>query len=374
MSDKKLVVLGIITLAVVVLAILQSRYSRTYTPPQITLAPLIEGLDIDQVQAIEIKAKDAQPIRLRRKDTSFVVATKEDYPANLKKINSLISDCLDIRITSDALITANPENHAHLRLTPDTARYEITFLDGQDKALVGLLIAEADREDNTSSAAVRLAASNQAWRLTETPYISTRPMDYIDAQILQIDRQKIVRVTVTDPNQTSYTLTPVPDSTDVKLAELPPQKQVRQSNARSTFNSLTSLRMEDVLTAASAPPLEFNQSYVCELDDHLVYTLRMARSGQKNYIRLSARYTGPEPQVQQQVESEELLRQREALFVARDTAETFTAKHSGWIYIIPSYKSEEMTRSLADLIEDIPQPAAASEDTSAPGTPATSAP
>ena len=361
MSDRKLAVLGIIAVALAALAILQSRFSRTYTPPQITLAPLIEGLDVDQMQSIQINSKDAQSIRLQRKEDAFVVAEKDNYPANLKKVNSLISDCLDIRITSDALITANPENHAQLGLTSETARYEITFLDGQDKALVGLLISESDMEENPTSAAVRLPNSNQAWRLAEVPYISTRPIDDIDTQILQIDRQKIVRVMVTDPNQAVCTLTPIPDSTDVLLAELPPQKQTRQSNARATFGSMTSLRMEDVLASASAPELEFNLTYVCELNDYLVYTVRLAQSGQKSYIRLSARYTGPEPQVQQQVESEEQLRQREALFLAKDTAETFTGRHAGWIYVIPSYKAEELTRSLGDLIEDIPAPAPAEQ-------------
>lgn len=361
MSDRKLAVLGIIAVGLAALAILQSRFSRTYTPPQITLAPLIEGLDIDQVQTILINSKEAQPIRLERRDKTFVVAGKEDYPANLKKVNSLISDCLDLRVTSDALITANPDNHAQLGLTSDTARYEIAFLDGQQKNLVGLLISESDMEEEQSSAAVRLAASNQAWRISDVPYISTRPIDYIDTQILQIQRDKISRVTVTDPNQNTYTLTPIPDTSDVALPDVPPQKQIRQSSARSTFGSLTSLRMEDVMASASAPPLEFNRSYVCELNDHLVYTVRLARSGDKNYIRLSARYTGPEPQVQQQVESEEQLRQREALFLAKDTAEAFTRKHAGWVYVIPSYKADEMTRSRNDLMEDIPRPAADSQ-------------
>ena len=124
---------------------------------------------------------------------------------------------------------------------------------------------------------------------------------------------------------------------------------------------MTSLRMEDVLASASAPELEFNWTYVCELNDYLVYTVRLAQSGQKSYIRLSARYTGPEPQVQQQVESEEQLRHREALFLAKDTAENFTGRHAGWIYVIPSYKAEELTRSLGDLIEDIPVPAPAEQ-------------
>ena len=149
------------------------------------------------------------------------------------------------------------------------------------------------------------------------------------------------RVTVTDPNQTAYTLKPVPDSTDVLLVELPPQKQIRQSNARSTFGSLTSVRMEDVLSSASTPSLEFNHSYVCELNDHLVYTARLARNGQKNYIRLSARYTGPEPQVQQQVESEEQAGKKFAF--GEENVETLQPGIRDGLYT--SYKADEMTFS-----------------------------
>ena len=98
MSDRKLAVLGIIAVALAALVILQSRFSRTYTPPQITLAPLIEGwMWIRCSLSGSIRKTLQSKCVLRRKEDAFVVAEKDNYPANLKqKVNSLISDCLDI--------------------------------------------------------------------------------------------------------------------------------------------------------------------------------------------------------------------------------------------------------------------------------------
>ena len=191
MNEKKIAVLGVIAVVVAGLAFLQSRYNRTYKSPQITISPLIEGLDIDQVQTIVVTPKDAaEPIRLDRRDDAFVVSNKEDYPADMKKVNALISNCLDMRIASDAVITANPDNHAELGVTPETAKFRIEFLNGdqEPKVIVGLLISDSKMEGDRSVSHVRLASGNEVYRMTDIQYFSTRPMDYVDTQILKVDR------------------------------------------------------------------------------------------------------------------------------------------------------------------------------------------
>jgi hypothetical protein len=379
MNDKKVAILAVAAVVAAAGALVSSRFGRNYTPEKVTIFPLIEGLDLDSIQTIVIGGKQADtPIHLDRNGNTFTVREKDGYPASVSKVNSLISDCLDIRITSDSLITSNPDNHAQIGVTEQTARWWVEFLAAEEKPLTGLLISESKSEGEQSRpvSAVRLKNNPSVYRLTDEPYIATRPMDYIEAQVLQLERDQIIRVTVTDPNQRTYTLTAQADSSDLALEPLPEGKQVRQANAKTTFSALTYLRADDVAAASKLSSLQFSHIYVCEVKNHLVYTVRLAQQDGKYYIRLSARYTGPEPQVQQEAESEEKLREREALFLARDTAESFTAKHDGWIYQIPSYKAQEMMRSLDDLIEDKPAPAASEEqkaDGSSPQNPPQSA-
>ncbi len=359
MSDRKLAILGIIAVVMAGLAFLQSRLGRSYKAAQITVFPLIEGLDIDRIEGLRITSKDtAEPILLERKESGFVVRNKQGYPAQIQKVNSLISDCVDIRISSDALITSNPENHAELGVTAETARYGIEFLDGDQTVIVGLFISETKTQEDASFSHVRLAGENDVYRLRETPYLSIRPMDYIPAQVVEVDRETIERVTVTDPNQASFTLLSPETGSEIVLESMPPGKQFKGSNHRTLFGALTYFRADDVLAASDVPSLDFTYTYVCQLRNHLVYTVRLAEKDQMWYARLSARYTGPEPEVQKQVESEEQLRQREALFLAKEAAETFVHKHSGWIYQIPAFKADEMTRPLSELLEEIPAPSA----------------
>ncbi|MHC4327967.1 MAG: hypothetical protein ACYSWW_07575, partial [Planctomycetota bacterium] len=51
-------------------------------------------------------------------------------------------------------------------------------------------------------------------------------------------------------------------------------------------------------------------------------------------------------------ETPEELKAKEAKLLARDGAQAFTAKHQKWVYEIPDWKANNLTRELADLLED----------------------
>jgi hypothetical protein len=53
-----------------------------------------------------------------------------------------------------------------------------------------------------------------------------------------------------------------------------------------------------------------------------------------------------------EVETPEELKAKEAKLLARDGAQAFTAKHQKWFYEIPDWKANNLTRELADLLED----------------------
>jgi len=50
------------------------------------------------------------------------------------------------------------------------------------------------------------------------------------------------------------------------------------------------------------------------------------------------------------------MKEKEAKLLARDNAGKFTQQHQGWAYEIPSYKASYLTRSLNELLEDLPKP------------------
>ncbi len=72
---------------------------------------LIQGLDPADIGSIVLGAGDSA-VTLKREGGRFVVVNKDNYPADAKEINNLLTKCLEIR-TSE-FITDNPANHEDL--------------------------------------------------------------------------------------------------------------------------------------------------------------------------------------------------------------------------------------------------------------------
>lgn len=354
MSDRKLAVLGIVAVLMAGWAILQNRISQTANATDFSSSPLIEGLQIEAVSAITITSeKGGQTTTLNRVDGGFVVGEKDNYPADITKINSLINDCLDIR--THEKVTDNQDNHADLGVTKETARYRIAFLNSEGGEIVGFFVSKSNED---SIAFVRLEGRNEVYSIQQPPFISTKPMDYVDSEFFKVSKDQISSVTV-KAGEDSYDLTASVDKNDIVLRNMPAGKQFKGTTYKSVFGAISSLRFDDVMNVAKAPKgVLFDSTYTCRLDDKTIYILLLAKAGEKTYARVSADYPDKTP-VQKtvgQVESEEELKAKEAKLLAIDAVNTFNEKHQNWVYEIPSYKAGDLTKPLSELLEDAPEP------------------
>ena len=98
--------------------------------------------------------------------------------------------------------------------------------------------------------------------------------------------------------------------------------------------------------------LDFNRHYVCRLKDSTEYAVGIATEDGKTFITCGAEFTDERPASIKKDESEEELKIKEAKLLADDKAKEFTIKHQGWVYEVPEYKAEHLTKELTDLIED----------------------
>jgi hypothetical protein len=357
MSNKKLTILGIVAVLMVLWAVMQSRISNESGIEPTGPAYLIQGFDPSGVNSIVIgTGEDAFTLKNQR--SGFVVVDKDNYPAKTSEINSLISKCLEIQ-TSE-FVTDNPANHEDLEVTEEKARSIVKFMkaDPNSALLTGVIIGKTKELGEGSY--VRLlssdtAASNKVYVTPNAPWFGGGVMNYIDQELIAVKQEDIKSVTVSSQNG-PYTLTAKEDSQDVVLENMPAGKKLKSSEAKSVFTALTSLRFDDVKKMPS--DLEFDKQYMCRLKDSTVYALRIAQRDGKTYVSCVAEFTDKTPvekaSIDQggQVESEEELKKKEAKLLARDNAVKFTTKHQGWIYEIAEWKAKNLTKELADLIED----------------------
>ncbi len=355
MSDKKLTVLGIIAVIAAALAVMQSRMSQQAASVEFGRSPLIAGLNVEAVATIKVTGQNgSETVTLSQQGGQLGVADKDNYPADVTKINSLISNCLDIRVTEK--ITSNPANHADLKVTPETAGHMVAFLDAAGEPIVTLVLSPADPESGSSHG--RLLKSNDVYVIQNRLYFNASPMQYIDAELVDIRRDEVNSVAVKTPDG-NYLLQAGEGNDEVVLEKMPEGKQFKGTDYKTVFGALAALRFEDVQAEKNVPAdLEFNYSYICKLKDLKVYKLLLAKKDDAVYAKVSATYLDSTPveKTVGEVESDEELKKKEQKLLAIDAVKEFTAKHKGWVYKIPAYKADNLTKLLSELIEDIPAP------------------
>ena len=192
MSNKKLAILGIIAAGFIIWAVVQTRISNRPRTASNRQAYLIQGLETRDIGSITVRAGNDETTLKRQAGGQFVVANKDDYPADMKQINVLITKCLDIQTTQ--FITAKKENYETLGLTEDKARYVVKFFKSDGSLLTGVIVGNARQAGQGSY--VRLATSDEVYVAPEVPWLKSGAMDYINQELITVTRDNIESVTV----------------------------------------------------------------------------------------------------------------------------------------------------------------------------------
>jgi len=179
-------------------------------------------------------------------------------------------------------------------------------------------------------------------------------MDYIEQELITLEPDDIESVTVTSENE-SYTLRA--ENGGVILENPPEGKTPKRGDIGRVFNAFTNIRFDDVQNETAADDLNFDRQFICRLKDSTVYTIDIAQENDKTYVACHVEFTDTTPVTKEkEVESEEQLKEKEAKLLARDKANEFSAKHSGWVYEIADYKAENLTKQVSELFEEKQEP------------------
>jgi len=350
MDNKKLILLGIITVCMIAWAIVQSHISNRPRTEAEKSAYLIQGLDPSNIDSIVLGTGENE-VTLKRNGRRFVVTNKDNYPAETADINNLIASCLDIKV--DELVTDNPSNYKDLGVTEEDAISIVKFLKPDSGLLVGVIVGKG--KDQGRGAFVRIIPGNKVYVTLERPWIKNQAMNYINRELVTVDRKSIESVTVSSSDET-YTLKANDGGEDIILENHPPDKKLKNGDCEAVFTALNNLRFEDVMkeTATSSKELTFNNKFVCRLKDSTVYTMKIAQKDDKTFITCLAEFTDKNPVTKEEgiVESEDVLKEKETKLLARDKAEEFSSRHGNWVYEISENDTGNLVKQLSELFED----------------------
>ena len=346
-SNKTLTVLTVIAVGLLAWAFVLSTADKVSVPTSSAPTYLVQGLDPSAIASIVVEA-DGSSVTLARSETGFVVKEKNNYPAATKEINTLISSCLDIK--REEQVTDNAGNHLELEVAGEKPNKQVRFQNSEGKDITGILIGKTNVDAGGSY--VRQSGSDVVYVSRNVPYLRTSATDYIDKKLVDVEREKIVKVIVMDGDD-SYTLRK--DENNVILDSVPAGKQAKTSDLDSVFYAIDSIDFSDV--AREVDGLTLERSVICELNDSSVYTFKIGKKEDKTYVTGTAVFTD-QSQITinpNQKDSEEELKKKETVLLARDAIKAFAGKHQGWIYELASWQADKLTKSRDDLLEDAPQ-------------------
>jgi hypothetical protein len=365
-TNKSLTALAGLTAALLLVTILVMAHDPTrHQAPAGEDQLLIQGLDPSLIAKVQVAA-EGKHVTLARKDDQFLVTDRESYPASVKEVNSLLMKVLEIRC--HAVVSDSPDSHKEFGVADDakTTKVELTGKDGKNLATV-LVGANAKTGGNY----VRMLSGNTVYSTLEPLWLTADPVSYLRTRLVEAPEADILSVSVS-AGGAEYTIARDKDNKP-QLQSVPAGKRVKQqTDVEDVFKALTSLDFDDV--THSAEGIAWTGTYSCQLKNHLRYELRVGKKADKLYV--AARAVGPTEddfkKLQEATQSDskqDIAKKTAPLLQASVTAQAFNGNSEGWNYQLKEYQAKNFTRTLADLVEAIPQatkPAAAPAATAPP--------
>ena len=337
MSSRKLIWLGGGLVMLVVLAVIGQR--QTTGPGDVAHvdAGLLPGLIdvLDAVTSIEIVGAGNEAVAtLDRSEDGWTVRERDGYSADLTKVRHTLLSLAEARILEAK--TANPELHGRLGVedvATESAGGLAVTLNGPSQP-TAVVIGDAAGDYRRY---VRRAGESQSYLINRDPEIGETAADWLDITVMDLASGRVREITVTHPDGEIVRAAKTSAEEENFAVEGIPEGRslLYDSVANVIAGVLQNLSLEDVERVTDAGA-EQTVTELVTFDG-----LRLAVTGLERddttWISIAATIESDSPQADQANTAAE--------------AQTLNERLGGWRYRIPSYKFEQLTRRMDDLLQ-----------------------
>jgi hypothetical protein len=316
-------------------------------PPAATDGPLLPGFrdSLNDVSRIVITGPGNTPVAtLERGADRWTVAGSNNYPADVGRIRKNLLALAEARIVEQK--TANPEFYPRLGVqdmsAADAAGLQLTVSGGKEP--VDLIVGNA-QPGAAGLTYVRRAGEAASWLVAAQFDLGRSGGEWLDRALMDIPAGRIDSVTIEHPGIETLRISRAPAddqpapadgaqaeaNVEFQVAGLPAGRQLSYPGVTNGIaGTLADLRLESVETRAAlgADP---GKSVVARFTttDGLVVEVSTWQVGDGTRVTFAASGTGES---------------------ATKEAEALNARLGGWAYTVPSYKAEQLTRRLNELL------------------------
>ncbi len=336
MNRRTLAILVGVLAALAVLAGIALRSDRPGSSDGGLLQPGLKD-QLNDIQRIVVTGKGNTTIAtLERGASAWTVAERDHYPADVGRIRKNLLALAGARIVEQK--TSNPDFYDRLGVQDIAAATaggtQLTLTGGKEpvSVIVGRAQAGAGTADLTY---VRRAGEATSWLVTGQFDLGKTSGEWLDRSVTDLPAARIESVTITHPGQEILRITRVPGQkpdglSEFRVADIPAGRQLSYPGiVNGVAGVLADLQLEDVQPrdALGADP---GKPVVARFvtTDGLVVEASAWRLPDTTRITFTASGTGD----------------------AEKEAVAINARLGGRVYTLPSYKTEQLTRRLQELL------------------------
>ncbi|MFH0351762.1 MAG: DUF4340 domain-containing protein [Chromatiales bacterium] len=361
MQENTFYLLALITLTVVAAAFFTQERNAPETEIRTTpvFADLLER--VNDVSKIEIKSKTEQTVLVKRGAT-WEVENRSHFPALFEKVKGAVVALAELQVIERK--TANKELYPNLGVEEpagEGATSRLVMLLGRDGQALASLIIGNPSTGKSAGTYVRLPDEAQALLVKGSLEFAANPMEWLVKDVAHIPSERIREVVIQKPGQALVRVYKNdPKDADYTLDALPKgHKMKSQLTVNSLATSLEYLRFDDVAPRADLKLPADTTVTTLRTFDGLVAIVNSAIV--KDKIRVSVEFsfdagaakkaanTGKTTSGDGKVGANTEGKTKPPAPSVAEEVKALSEKTLHWAYVLPSYKGELLTKTVAAL-------------------------
>jgi hypothetical protein len=368
-SGKLLFLTGVAVL-VLIAAIFSSQ--RQEAVPELERATLFPAFRyaVNEAGTIALRS-GGRTLTIARNADQWLIAEADNYPADLAKIRKLLLEVVDLKVIEEK--TSNPERYATLGVQDPTAdQTESTALeikDAKGDQQVSLIVGKrqlSGAAGGNPGRYVRLAGKEQSLLVTGPLDAPADVASWLVAEVLNIDPARVGKVRIEHPDSGKVELNAA-DNGDMILANLPEGKEAKAPTVLNRMKDvLQNIRIENVMRGdAAALPAPHTVTTIGTVDG-LIVRVESGAIKDTTWVSFNFEYdpasaeaahaakTADAAKGDKAIDAKEddaAVPEKSTLDVKKEVAE-LQLKTAGWLFKLPDYQLELLTRTLDKLSQD----------------------
>lgn len=308
---------------------------------------------VNDVGTVVVARKDDTTTIVRKGD-AWTVSDKGDYPAAFDKVRKLLVELAELRSLEQK--TSTPDLFASLELEDlsqaDAKSTVVTLKDAGGADLVSVVVGKVRVGRGGSSGDgvyVRKANENQTWLAKGRLSLERGDVNWLDRVVIDVPRERVAKATLAQADGSKVVVTrPKATEKNFTLDGVPAGKKAKEWDVNQMAAPLERLELDDVRSAPAnlVPTVPYAEIVTF---DGLVARAGLVELDGQTWIKIAARYEAPAATSSEEETKEGKLKSADE--VQKDV-EAINARTSAWLYRVPDWKTDNLRKKLADLVED----------------------